>query len=245
MGIFFIRNHPITLPSVQRDMKPVLISISLLLLTIAPALAQSEAAPDPRAGYTCTQILKLKPEKWANVYTEKVKDRSEVGEDMAYEAYAECHKSRNDRALAKLPKPIAQRIQQYRTHSQELRVASAMLTRAYAGGGTMYVHMARRNGVSDEELVQKLIQAQQLGGENSNPSVKTKLAQLRTQLRSLDPSLPKNKKQLAEFQMEADARHEYKTMVQNFEAIGKLLQTERPKMAALVLKSIGRFDRDY
>jgi hypothetical protein len=226
-------------------MKPVLISISLLLLTIPPVFAQSETAPNPRAGYTCTQVLKLKPEKWADVYTEKVKDGSEVGQDMAYVAYAECHKSRNDRALAKLPQPIARRIQKYRTHVGDLRIASAMLTRAYAGGGTMYVHMARRNAVSDEELVQKLIQVQQLGGENPNPSVKTKLAQLRTQLRSLDPSLPKNKKQLAEFQMEADARTEHKTMVKNFEAIAKLLQTERPKMAELVLKSIGRFDRDY
>jgi hypothetical protein len=223
-------------------MKPVLISIGLLLLTIPPAFAQSE---DPRAGYTCTQVLKLKPEKWADVYTEKVKDGSEAGQDMAYVGYAECHKSRNDRALAKLPNPIARRIQKYRTHVGDLRIASAMLTRAYAGGGTMYVHMARRNAVSDEELVQKLIQVQQLGGENSNLSVKPKLSQLRTQLRSLDPSLPKNKKQLAEFQMEADAREEHKTMVKNFEEIAKLLQTERPKMAELVLKSIGRFDRDY
>jgi hypothetical protein len=226
-------------------MKPILISISLLLLTIPAVFAQSEVAPDPRAGYTCTQVLKLKPEKWANIYTEKVKDGSEVGQDMAYEAYAECHKSRNDRALAKLPNPIARRIQKYRTHVGNLRIASAMLTRAYAGGGTMYVHMARRNAVSDEELVQKLIQVQQLGGENSHLSVKPKLSQLRTQLRSLDPRLPKNKQQLAEFQMEADAREEHKTMVQNFEEIAKLLQTERPKMAELVLKSIGRFDRDY
>jgi hypothetical protein len=218
------------------------ISISLLLLTIAPAFAQSE---DPRAGYTCTQILKLKPEKWADVYTEKVKDGSEAGQDMAYVGYAECHKSRNDRALAKLPKPIARRIQKYRTHVRDLRIASAMLTRAYAGGGTMYVHLARRNAISDEELVQKLIQSQQLSGENSNFSVKTKLAQLRTQLRSLNPSLPKNKKQLAEFQIEANAREEYKTMVQNFEAVGQLLSTERPIMATLVLKSIDSFQKEY
>jgi hypothetical protein len=223
-------------------MKPILISVSLLLLTIAPAFAQSE---DPRAGYTCTQILKWKPEKWANMYTEKVKDRSETGEDMAYESYAECHKSRNDLALAKLPKPIARRIQKYRIYVRDLRIASAMLTRAYAGGGTMYVHMARRNAISDEELVQKLIQVQQLGGENSNLSVKTKLSQLRTQLHSLDPRLPKNKKQLAEFQMEANAREEYKTMVQNFEEIAKLLPTERPKITALLLKSISSLDRDY
>jgi hypothetical protein len=228
----------------KRDMKPILISISLLFLSIAPAIAQSEPSPDPRAGYTCTQILKLKPEKWANIYTAKVNDRSEVGEDLAYEAYAECHKFRNDRALAKLPQPIARRIQKYRTYSQELRVASAMLTRAYAGGGTMYVHMARRNVVSDEELVQKLIQVQQLGGENANLSVKTKLSQLRTQLKSLDPSLPANRKQLVEFQMESEARLQYKTMVQNFEEIAKLLPTERPKMAALVLKSIGRFNKE-
>jgi hypothetical protein len=226
-------------------MKPILISLSLLFLTIAPALAQSEAAPDPRAGYTCSQILKLKPEKWASVYTEKVKNRSEAAEDMAYEAYAECHQARNDRALTKLPQPIAKRIQQYRTYSQELRVASAMLTRAYAGGGTMYVHMARRGTVSDEELVQKLIQAQQLGGENSNPQVKTQLAKLRTQLYALNPSLPSNQKKLAEFKMGANAKQEYKTMVQNFEAIAKLLPTERPKFATLVLKSIGSFKQDY
>jgi hypothetical protein len=223
-------------------MKSIFISISLLLLTIAPAFAQSE---DPRAGYTCTQILKLKPEKWADVYTEKVKDGSESGQDMAYVGYAECHKSRNDRALAKLPKPIARRIQKYRSHVRDLRIASAMLTRAYAGGGTMYVHLARRNAISDEELVQKLIQSPQVGGENPNRQVKTKLSQLRSQLRSLDPSLPKNKKQLAEFKMGATAREEYKTMVQNFESIAKLLPTERPKIAGLVLKSISVFDRDY
>jgi hypothetical protein len=226
-------------------MKTILISLSLLFLTTPPVFAQPEASSDPRAGYTCTQMLKLKPEKWADVYQEKVKNQSEVGEDMAYEAYAECHRARNDRSLAKLPKPIARRIQQYRTHSQKLRIASAMLTRAYAGGGTMYVHMARRGAVSDEELVQKLIQSQQVGGENANRQVKTKLSQLRTELKSLDPSLPKNRKQLAEFQMGADAKEQYNTMVQNFEAIAKLLPTERPKIAGLVLKSIGRFTQDY
>jgi hypothetical protein len=229
----------------KQDMKPILISLSLLFLITPPVFAQSEASSDPRAGYTCTQMLKLKPEKWANVYQEKVKNQSEVGEDLAYEAYAECHRARNDRSLAKLPKPIARRIQQYRTYSQKLRIASAMLTRAYAGGGTMYVHMARRGAVSDEELVQKLIQSQQVGGENSNRQVKTKLSQLRTELRSLDPSLPKNRKQLAEFQMGADAKEQYNTMVQNFEAIAKLLPTDRPKIAGLVLKSIGSFKQDY
>ncbi len=226
-------------------MKPIFISISLLLVSVAPVFAQSEASSDPRAGYTCTQILKLKPEKWANVYEENVKNRSEAAEDVAYETYAECQKARNDRSLAKLPKPIARRIQQYRIHSQKLRVASAMLTRAYAGGGTIYVHMARRGAVSDEELVQKLIQSQQLAGESSNRQVKTKLSQLRTELKSLDPSLPKNRQQLAEFQMGADAREHYNTMVQNFEAIAKLLPTERPKIAGLVLKSLGSFKQDY
>jgi hypothetical protein len=226
-------------------MKAILISLSLLLLTIPPVLAQSEAEPDLRAGYTCTQILKLKTDKWANMYQAKVKNQSELGEDMAYEGYAECQKARNDRALAKLPKPIAQRIQKYRIHAQKLRVASAMLTRAYAGGGTMYVHMARRGAVGDEELVRKLLQTQELAGENSNRQVKTKLSQLRTELKSLDPRLPKNRQQLAEFQMEADAKEQYNTMVQNFEAIAKLLPTERPKMAGLVLKSIGSFKDNY
>ncbi len=226
-------------------MKQILISISLLLINSTSVLAQSPADADSRAGYTCTQILKLKTDKWANVYQEKTKNRSEVGEDLAYETYAECHKALNDRALAKLPQPIARRIRQYRTHSQKLRVSSAMLTRAYAGGGTMYVHMARRGAVSDEELVQNLMQVQQLGAEKSNLQVKTQLAQLRTQLRALNPSLPSNQKKLAEFQMGADAKLEYNTMVQNFEAISKLLPTERPKIAALVLKSIGSFKEDY
>ena len=226
-------------------MKPIFISISLLFLVVAPVFAQSEASSDPRGGYTCTQVLKLKPEKWVSVYGEKFQNRSEVGQDMAYETYAECQKYRNDRSLTKLPKPIAGRIKQYRIHSQKLRVASAMLTRDYAGGGTMYVHMARRGAVSDEELVQKLIQSQQLGGKSSNRQVKIKLSKLRTKLRSLDPSLPKNRQQLAEFGMEGSAKEEYNTMVQNFEAIAKLLSTDRPKIAGLVLKSIGSFKQDY
>jgi hypothetical protein len=226
-------------------MKPILISISLLLFANTPIFATSAADSDPRVGYTCTQILKLKTDKWANIYGEKIGNRSEMAEDMAYEAYAECQKVRNDGALAKLPQPIARRIRQYRTHSQKLRVASAMLIRAYAGGGTMYVHMARRNAVSDEELVKRLIQAQQLGEGNSNIQVKTQLAKLRTQLQAINPSLPRNQKKLAEFQMGSDAKEQYNTMVQNFDAIAKLLPTERPKIAALVLKSIGSFKEDY
>jgi hypothetical protein len=215
-----------------------IVGLMLWLVSIPPVLAQSEAAQDPRAGYTCAQILKLKTDKWATVYTEKVKDGSEVGQDLAYEAYGECQKSRNDLALAKLPKPVARRIANYRSYFQELRIASLMLERGYAGGGTMYVHMARRNVVTDEELVASLIRLQPTGDLSPNPKVKTKLSKLRTKMRSLDPSLPKNRRQLAEFNGEADARKEYSIMSKNFESIARLLPTERPNVSALMLKSI-------
>jgi hypothetical protein len=234
-------------------MKSILVSISFLLLAFDPLLARAEPTPDPRAGYTCKQILKFETDKWADIYGKKIQDGSEVSQDMAHEAYAECHKLRNDLALGKLPQPVARRIQNYRTYFQKFRIAAAMLDMAYAGGGTMYVHAARRNSVVDEELVEKMIRTQQSKGLPSataidikpNSSVKTKLAQLRTQLSSRNPASTKNRQQLAEYNTQTDAREQYNVMLQNFEAIAKLLPTERPNISNLMLKSISVFKSNY
>jgi hypothetical protein len=234
-------------------MKSILVSISLLLIPFSPLLVRSEPTPDPRAGYTCKQILKLQTDKWADIYGKKIQDGSEVSQDMAHEAYAECHKLRNDLALAKLPQSAARRIENYRTYFQKFRIAAAMLDMAYAGGGTMYVHAARRNSVVDEELVEKMIRMQQSKGlpsaikidPKSNSSVKIKLAQLRTQLSSRNPVSPKNRQQLAEYNAQSDAREQYNVMLQNFEAIAKLLPTESPNLSNLMLKSISAFKSNY
>jgi hypothetical protein len=226
-------------------MKSILVSISLFILAFDPLLARSEPTTDPRAGYTCKQILKLETDKWADIYGKKIQDGSEVSQDLAHEAYAECHKLRNDLALAKLPQPVAQRIQNYRIYFQKFRIASAMLDMAYAGGGTMYIHAARRNSTVDEELVEKMIRMQQSIDTKPNSSVKTKLAQLRTQISSRNPASPKNRQQLVEFNTEKDARAEYRVMLQNFEAIAKLLPTERPSVSNLMLKSISVFKSNY
>ncbi len=226
-------------------MKSILVSFSLCLLVFDPLLVRSQPSTSDRAGYTCRQILNFATDRWADVYGKKTKDGSEVSQDVAHETYAECHKLRNDLALRKLPKPVARRIQNYRTYFQKFRIASSMLDMAYAGGGTMYIHQARRNAVVDEELVQKMIQVAQSTDIKPNPSVKTKLAQLRTKLLSFNPASPKKRQQLAEFNTQADAKEQYGEMLQNFEAIAKLLPTERANISNLMLKNIHVFKPDY
>jgi hypothetical protein len=219
-------------------MKILSASVSLLIL-FAPAVIAQENLQQDMAGLTCDKILTMKADSWEEYHSQKTGDRSEQGQDIAYEVYAQCHKKRNDAAAAKLPGTTAQRINKYRQHYQKFRIASAFLQQAYAGGGTLYAHLARRSAIDDEELVEALIRLNRQTAPRKlgvNKDIERKITRLRSQLRQLDPAIAKNRQILSEFSTNNQGKTEYATMKQNFDAIIAMLAKERNDASLLILK---------
>jgi hypothetical protein len=221
-------------------MKILSTSVSLLIL-FAPTVIAQENPQQDMAGLTCDKILTMKADSWEAYHSQKTGDRSEQGQDIAYEVYAQCHQKRNDAALTKLSATAAQRINKYRQHYQKFRVASAFLQQAYAGGGTLYVHLARRSAVDDEELIQALIRLNRQTApakQSVNKDIERKITRLRSQLRQLDPAIAKNRQILSEFSTTNQGKTEYATMKQNFDAIIAMLPKERNDVSLLILKYV-------
>jgi hypothetical protein len=226
--------------SIQQKMKILSATTSLLIIFASGISAQENLNPD-MAGLTCNKILTMKADSWEQYHYKKTGDGSEQGQDIAYEVYAECHKKRNDAALSKLPQDTAQRIKKYRENYRKFRVASAFLQQAYAGGGTLYAHLARRSAIEDEEMVETLIRLNRQGKpvkQNRNKEIQAKITNLRSQLRQADPAIAKNRQVLSEFSTTDQAKSNYATMKQNFDAIIAMLPKERNDASLLVLKYV-------
>lgn len=218
-------------------MKKILIASLTALALLAPTVNAQENLDEEKLGLSCNKILGMKYESWTQFYSQKKGGWSEVSEDIAAEVYAECMKQRNDVAIAKLPGNIGQRIKAYRQHSRQYGIASAYLQQAYAGGGTMYTHMARRDAVSNEELVTKLIRLHQSKPARrvNNIQVQNKISQLRVKLRQLDPATPKNRAALAEYSSTSQGQSSFAEMRQSFDQVLAMLPSERSDVSLMVL----------
>ncbi len=222
--------------------KILLASLSLMILFVPHALAQSgEDLKQDMLGLTCDKILAMKPGSWADYHSKKTGDGSEAEQDTAFEVYGNCYKQRNDAASAKLPSTTSQRINQYRKLYRQYRLASTYLQQAYAGGGTLYTHVARRSVVDDEELVEALIKRYRQGKPVrpvTNKNIQNQISRLRLQLRQLDPETSKQRSELVEFNTLKQAQSEYADMQKSFNAIIPMLQQERSDTRQVILKYV-------
>lgn len=125
--------------------------LALLLFCAVPALSQ-----DMMLGKTCDEILAMGHEKWSEYWAAN-KGASEVDMDQAATVYADCLKKWNDAELPKLQAPDRDRLLGYKKLYSEFRIKVMEQQMTRAGGGTMYIHGTIRGAVSDEELMQNLI----------------------------------------------------------------------------------------
>jgi hypothetical protein len=218
-------------------MKKILIASLTALALLAPSVNAEESLREERLGLNCNKILGMKYQSWTKFYAEKKGGWSELTEDIGSEVYAECMKERNNVALAKLPANIQTRIKAYRQHTRQYSIASLYLQQAYAGGGTMYTHMARRDSVSNEELVKKLIRLNQSAPTkkiNKN-QVQNQISQLRAKLRKLDPAISKNRAELVEYSTTNQGQSSYTEMRQSIDKVLAILPNERSDVSLAVI----------
>lgn len=102
----------------------------------------------------------------------------------------------------------------------------------------MYTHMARRDAVSNEELVTKLIRLYQSKPARrvNNTQVQNKISQLRVKLRQLDPATPKNRAALAEYSGTSQGQSSFAEMRQSFDKVLAVSKGERSDVSLLVLE---------
>ncbi|MDF5706637.1 MAG: hypothetical protein PUP90_02875 [Nostoc sp. S4] len=176
-------------------------------------------------------------------YYQKTGNSSLAATDRASETYAECHRKRNNSLLAAFPADLKQRISRYRQLYQQYRIASIDLERAYAGGGTAYGHQLSQTAPLDEEMVEALIklkrQAKQ-ANDVKKKEVQVRIDRLRSQVRQLNPAIPKNQAAIPYPSYRNHAISNYAKMKQSVDSIVPMLLKEHEDVSLLILKFMDR-----
>ncbi|MCW5312962.1 hypothetical protein GTQ43_03580 [Nostoc sp. KVJ3] len=223
-------------------MKFLLAGASLLLLFASPVIAQENTNSDT-TGLTCNKILAMKKDAWAEYYYKKTGNSSLAATDRASIVYAQCHKKRNDKAMAALPVDLKQSISIYRQLYQQYRVASIDLESAYAGGGTAHGHQLSRTSPLDEEMVEALIRLKRQSKPTNNvknKEVQVRIDRLRSQVRQLNPAIPKNQEAIPSPSYRNHAVSSYAEMKQSVDSIIPMLLKEREDVSLVILKFMDR-----
>ncbi len=216
---------------------------SFLVLSLFPihTLAQTNLVAE-RLGLSCEKILKMKTDKWSEYYTQR-KRFSEADQNIAFVVYGDCHQQRNN-SLAKRLSPVQnQRIARYRKLFRDYRVASEYLTMAYAGGGTLYAHLAVRGVVIDEEMVEKIINLYLQGNRRNiglDQQLRASINRIRRKLEVGNPQTAKNRAILAEWNTQKQANTEYGNMLRSLNGIEAMLKQERQDVGRVILQYVDK-----
>lgn len=221
---------------------------SFLIVASLPlnTFAQENLAAE-RLGLSCQRILAMKAGKWGEYYTQK-KGFSEVDLNIAFNVFADCHRQRNDAASRKLSTNTRQRIQKYRQLYQNYRISSQYLAAAYAGGGTMYSHMANRGIILDEEMVEKIINIhlrQKSAPTGINTNLQNRINQIQKELATNNPKAPQNNAKFFNENSRKLGNQEYNKMQATLKEIVALLKTERRDVSQEILKFVADTTNPY
>lgn len=91
----------------------------------------------------CTETLKMTPEDFTSLFTERNNDTSEYAYDSAGTIWADCKHKTNLVLLKSFPK-TAERVLKLRALENQVFSAETYLAYQQAGGGTMYPHSRNR-----------------------------------------------------------------------------------------------------
>jgi hypothetical protein len=91
----------------------------------------------------CSTILALNPQQWAELFTSKVDNASELGFDFAAVRWADCKSAANQASLALRPKSKV-RLNKISTFESRFISLETDLARLQVGGGTMFRHQRAR-----------------------------------------------------------------------------------------------------
>jgi hypothetical protein len=211
-----------------------LLAMVLLVALAAPAGAHDDQS-DGKFGLSNQKILSMSPEDWAE-YSNKKRPGGEAGYDEAYRVYAKCLMERSLPRLHRLDNHVQARIRDYRQLCAKFRVDHLSLEEAYAGGGTMYGHVAERGVVFDEQLVETLIKRySNLVGPAGPKNWRATIDRIRANIRKQNPAVSANRKKLQEFDMVDQAQTTYGDTLKDLAGIEELLSSERPDIRKPIL----------
>ncbi len=87
----------------------------------------------------CNKVLKLTPQAWSDLFTEKSNDTSELAQDQAASIWTDCKSNSNQALLKSRPKSKA-RLNKLSALEFKFMADEATLASLKAGGGTLYRH---------------------------------------------------------------------------------------------------------
>lgn len=140
------------------QMKKTLLAVVTFALLSAAALTVSSVAAQDIQSYEppCSEVLRLSPDAFSDLFVEKTNDGSEAGLDQAATYWANCNHDANLARLKSFPALRARLINLYLLEWKFID-AETELASLVSGGGTMYPHGAARFGPTVELHLQKLI----------------------------------------------------------------------------------------
>lgn len=158
----------------------------LLLLFAHGALAQEDERPEFKM--PCRQVLKLSPDRFADVYGKRTEDYSTAGQKMAFGYYVNCKRPANDALAAKLLTEERQkRARETREVINKLGTAFWDLTYGEAGGGTMWGLVSAGAYAERERFMETVIRTLALPGRRlprARSRAEASLAAIRRLLKS-------------------------------------------------------------
>jgi hypothetical protein len=225
-------------------MKLLFAGASLLFLFASPVIAQENTNIDT-VGLTCNQVLAMKEDTWAEYYYKKTGNSSLAATDRALYSYAQCHKKRNDRAMAALPTDVQRNIKRYRQLCKQYRLASISLAGNYAGGGTMFGHAMSQTEPLDEKMVEELIKLKRQSKPARNVKkneVQVRINKVRSHVNQLSPAIAKNREAMPSASYLKYAISSHAEMKQSVDSIVPMLLKERGDVSLAILKFM---DKNY
>ncbi len=119
----------------------------------------AQQSDTPEFKMPCSEVLKLKLDKFTDIYGEKTQDYSTYGMKQAFAYYVDCKRPANDAQARLLGKAKSKLVDQVRDELSKIGNAAWEMTYISAGGGTMYGLMSVGAYGSREEFMASFISA--------------------------------------------------------------------------------------
>lgn len=145
------------------------ILLTFIFLAFAPlVLAQADDRPEFKM--PCSEVLKLRLDKFTDVYGEKTQDYSTYGMKQAYAYYVDCKRPANDAKARRLGEAKRKQVDMVRDELSKIGNAAWQMNYVAAGGGTMWGLMSVAAYGAREEFMATFITA--LANDQRQPAAR-------------------------------------------------------------------------
>jgi hypothetical protein len=164
----------------------------ILTLLILGFVQSARAAQDPEYKMPCPQVLKLRVDKFMDLYGEKTQDYSTYGQKQAFSYYVDCRRPDNDKRMQGLSEAARKQVDEVRDKLSAIGTASWNNAYIIAGGGTLYGLASVGAYAKREDFMSALIAAlikAETAQPNRLPAVRRRANRAITKARRSLPSL--------------------------------------------------------